>query len=182
MRKSVAIGLTVAVGAVAIVLGAYVGLRHYGPDAPGEGAAVLVRTELPDLAGKPTTLAAWQGKVRVVNFWATWCTPCRKEIPGLIEVQRKLAANGVQVVGIAVDQADKVQAYAKEMGIDYPILVAGMGGADLSRKVGNRTGALPFTVVLDRAGKAVNSHLGIITAEELEKILAPLLAEGAKSG
>lgn len=182
MRKFTAIALTVAVGAVAIVLGAYVGVRHYGPDAPGEGAATLVRTELPDLAGKRTTLAAWQGKVRVVNFWATWCTPCRKEIPGLIAVQRKLAANGVQVVGIAVDQADKVRAFAKEMRIDYPILVAGMGGAELSRKVGNRTGALPFTIVLDRAGNAVTSHLGLITAEELEKILIPLLSESAKSG
>jgi len=182
MRKSAAITLTVAVGAVAIALGAYIGLRHYGPDAPGDGAAALAQTELPDLTGQRTTLAAWQGKVRVVNFWATWCTPCRQEIPGLIAVQRKLAANGVQIVGIAVDNADKVRDYAKEMGINYPILVAGMEGATLSRMVGNRTGALPFTIVLDRAGNAVQSHLGLISADQLEKILAPLLTEGAKSG
>jgi hypothetical protein len=75
-----------------------------------------------------------------------------------------------------------VRAYAKEMGINYPILVAGMEGASLSRELGNRTGALPFTLVLDRDGKVMKSHLGMITPEELEKLLDPLLAEAAKNG
>jgi thiol-disulfide isomerase/thioredoxin len=122
----------------------------------------------------------------VINFWATWCAPCRQEIPGLIGIQRKHAANGVQVVGIAVDQADKVQQYAREIGINYPVLVAGMDGSTLARDLGNRTGALPFTVVLDRAGKLIKSHLGLITEEELDKLLDKLPGtvppNSAKSG
>ena len=118
----------------------------------------------------------------MVNFWATWCAPCRKEIPGLISVQRENAANGAQVVGIAVDQADNVQAFAKELGINYPVLIAGMDGVDLVRKVGNPTGALPFTIVLDRSGKVVMTHLGLVSEQELRKLLVPLVADAAKSG
>jgi len=183
MRRPAKILLTVAVAATALAAGGYLGLTRYATDAPGDAAsAVLARTVLPDLAGKQVALKTWQGKVLVVNFWATWCAPCRREIPGLIAIQRERAANGLQIVGIAVDQADKVQTYAKEMGINYPILVAGMEGASLSRELGNRTGALPFTIVLDRGGQVVKSHLGMITEEELTKILAPLLAEAPKSG
>jgi thiol-disulfide isomerase/thioredoxin len=183
MRRAVKVALTVAVAAAALAAGGYVGLTRYAADAPPGGApAALARIALPDLAGKQVALASWQGKVLVVNFWATWCTPCRREIPGLISVQGKYAANGLQIVGIAVDQADKARTYAKKIGINYPILVAGMEGASLSRELGNRTGALPFTLVVDRAGKVVKTHLGLITAGELEKLVDPLLADAAKSG
>jgi len=183
MRSPAKALLIVAVAAAALAAGGYVGLKRYSTDAPSDGAAaVLAQTVLPDLAGKQVALDMWQGKVLVVNFWATWCAPCRQEIPGLIETQRKHAANGLQVVGIAVDQADKVQAYAKEMGINYPLLVAGMEGASLSRKLGNRTGALPFTLVLARDGRVAKSHLGLITTKELDDLLNPLLADSAKSG
>jgi len=182
MRRPAKVLLTVAVAATALAVGGYVGLMRYSTHAPAGGAAAaLARMALPDLAGKPVTVAAWKGKVLVVNFWATWCTPCRREIPGLISIQGKYAANGLQIVGIAVDQADKVRQYAKEMGINYPILIAGMEGADLARELGNRTGALPFTLVLDRGGRVVDTHLGLITEEELEKLLEPLLADVAKS-
>lgn len=172
-----------AVAAAALGAGSYVQLMRSSTDPPASGApAALLRMALPDLAGKPVTLAAWRGKVLVINFWGTWCAPCRREIPGLISIQRKHASNGVQVVGIAVDQEDKVQEYAKEIGINYPVLVAGMEGATLARELGNKSGALPFTVVLDHGGKVILSHLGLITAEELEKLLGPLIAEAAKSG
>jgi len=183
MRRPARVLLTVVVAALALAAGGYLGLSRYSTDAPADGAqAVLARTALPDLAGKQVRLGTWQGKVLVVNFWATWCAPCRQEIPGLIAIQREHAANGAQVVGIAVDQADKVRDYAKEMGINYPILIAGMEGVSLARELGNRTGALPFTLVLDRGGQVVKTHLGLITREELEKLLGPLLADAAKSG
>lgn len=181
MRKSTRILLTVAVAAAALGAGSYVQLTRYSVDAPAARApAALARMELPDLAGKPVTIAAWPDKVLVINFWATWCAPCRREIPGLISIQGKHAANGVQVVGIAVDQVDKVREYAKEIGINYPILIAGMEGATLARELGNKTGALPFTIVMDRGGKLVKSHLGLITEEELETLLGPLLESAAK--
>lgn len=182
MGKAAKIVLGVAVAVTALGAGIYLQLTRHATDASTEGVAVLTRTALPDLSGKRLTLAAWKGKVLVVNFWATWCAPCRKEIPGLISVQRENAANGAQVVGIAVDQADNVQAFAKELGINYPVLIAGMDGVDLVRKVGNPTGALPFTIVLDRSGKVVMTHLGLVSEQELRKLLVPLVADAAKSG
>jgi thiol-disulfide isomerase/thioredoxin len=181
MSRSASIALGIAVAAIALGAGIYVQLIRYTTGTPA-GVAALARTPLPDLAGKPLTLDAWTGKIRVVNFWATWCTPCRKEIPELIAFQRENAPNGVQVVGIAVDQVDKVQSYAKEMGINYPVLVAGMGGVDLARQAGNSSGALPFTIVLGRDGKVISTHLGAVTGGELRKLLGPLSADAAKSG
>jgi thiol-disulfide isomerase/thioredoxin len=181
MSRSARIALGIAVAAVALGAGVYVQLMRYTTDTP-PGIVALVRTSLPDLAGKPLTLDSWQGKLRVVNFWATWCAPCRKEIPELISFQRENAANGVQVVGIAVDQVDKVQNYARDMGINYPVLVAGMAGVDLARQAGNPTGALPFTIVLSRDGKVISTHLGALTGAELQKLLGPLVTDAPKSG
>ena len=141
-----------------------------------EGAARrLMSASLPDLSGKPQTLSRWRGKVLVVNFWATWCAPCREEIPALIRVQRKYVANGVQIVGIAVDNAAKVLDYAEEMRIDYPLLIGTMETLSVTRELGNRAEVLPFTVVLDRAGKVVQVHAGALTEASLGTILAPLL-------
>jgi thiol-disulfide isomerase/thioredoxin len=170
MNRSTRIALGCTVAAIALGAGVFVQLIRYTTETP-DGVAALARTALPDLSGKPRTLDAWTGKIRVVNFWATWCAPCRKEIPELIAFQRENAANSVQVVGIAVDQVDKVQTYAKAMGINYPVLVAGTGGVDLARQAGNPTGALPFTIVLDRGGKVISTHLGALTGEELRKLL-----------
>jgi len=165
----------VALGALAA--GVYVQMARTGLEPPtGPAAALaLTRAEYPDLQGKRTTIGQWHGKVVVVNFWATWCPPCRQEIPGLIQIDRKFAAKGVQVVGIAVDQADKVVAYAAEIGMTYPTLVAGFEVMDVARQLGNKSGALPFTVVLDRSGNVVKTHLGMLTEADLTALLAPLL-------
>ena len=110
-----------------------------------------------------------------MNFWASWCPPCREEIPGLIRIQQKLAANGLQVVGIAVDSVDKSRQAATEMAIGYPILVAEVEIIELTRRLGNRAGGLPFTVVLDREGRLVTTHLGLLSEAQLERLVAPLL-------
>jgi thiol-disulfide isomerase/thioredoxin len=117
----------------------------------------------------------WKGSPLVVNFWATWCQPCREEIPALMRVQRKYQANDVQVVGIAIDQADKVKAYAVEMGIGYPLLIGELEALDLTRHAGNQVGGLPYTVVFDRAGQIHATQLGGITEEKLDGLLKPLL-------
>ena len=98
---------------------------------------------LPDLDGRARGPDEWDGKVLVVNFWATWCAPCREEIPLLIDLGRR--SPGVQVVGIAVDTVPPVQAFVKEIGIDYPVLLDGLEGRTM-RRYGNRIGAIPFTV------------------------------------
>jgi thiol-disulfide isomerase/thioredoxin len=141
-----------------------------------EGAAHrLMSVSLPDLSGKLQALSQWRGKVLVVNFWATWCAPCRAEIPALIRVQSQYASNGVIIVGIALDDVVKVQEYAAEFRVDYPLLVGGMETLSMNNDLGNSAGVLPFTIVLDRSGKLVQNHAGALTEASLGAILVPLL-------
>lgn len=163
------------VAALALAGGVYFALEQRAAAVDAAAVSALTRTVFPDLAGNQVSLERWQGKVLVVNLWASWCPPCREEIPGLVRVQQKFASNGVQIVGIAFDSAAKSRQAANELGINYPVLVAGLEGIDLVRKLGNRAGGLPYTLVLDRRGMAVATHLGILSEADLERILTPLL-------
>ena len=168
-------GVAIAVvAAVALGAGFYAALDR-APQPERGSVSALTRVLFPDLAGNSMTLSHWQGKVLVVNFWASWCPPCREEIPGLIRMQGRYAANGVQIVGIAVDSAEKSRQAAAEMTINYPVLVAGLEAIDLTRRLGNRAGGLPYTIVLDRQGGLVATHLGLLSEAQLEQILRPLL-------
>lgn len=138
------------------------------------------RTPVPDVAfqdaaGQPLSLSQWRGRVVLVNLWATWCAPCREEIPILVGLQEKYGARGLQFVGIAIDQRDKVQAFAREFKINYVVLLGGLETIDVSRQIGNRLGALPFTVVLDRGGRIVSRELGKVKEAQLERLVASLL-------
>ena len=139
------------------------------------GAAALLSTVFPDLHGQARRLLDWRGRVALVNFWATWCEPCREEIPLLISTSKKHAAAGLEVVGIAIDTVDKIREYAAKFGISYPVLVGDMRAIDLLRKIGNPAGALPYTVTLDRSGALAARKLGAYKPAELEQVLAPIL-------
>ena len=145
--------------------------------APAADGAVhrLLLASLPDLSGKPQTLSQWSGKVLVVNFWATWCAPCREEIPALMNVQKQYISNGVKIVGISLDNVVKVREYAEEMRIDYTLLIGVAETLGLGKDLGNHAGVLPFTVVLDRTGKLVHAQAGALTEASLGAVLAPLL-------
>lgn len=146
------------------------------PAAPTDAATqALMRTVLFDLSGKPQRLEQWRGKVLVVNFWATWCLPCREEIPAFMRVEKKRGDKSVQIVGIALDDADKVRAFADKLKISYALLIGGADSLGVARDLGNRAGVLPFTIVMDRAGKVVHTHAGALTEAALDSLLAPLL-------
>ena len=135
--------------------------------APGWG--------LTDLDGKLVHSTDFKGKVVVLDFWATWCPPCRAEIPGFIALQKKYAAQGLTVVGVSVDEAGlkTVKAFALKNGINYPVvltdskIVEAYGGID----------GLPTTFIIDRTGLIVKQHLGFTEQAEIEKEVAPLLAQ-----
>jgi thiol-disulfide isomerase/thioredoxin len=175
MSKPRRAALIALVAAVALAAGVYLRLDDRSATADAGAVLALTQAEFKDLSGQSGSLEQWRGRVLVVNFWASWCPPCREEIPGLISIHRQFAAKGVQIVGIAVDSADKARESATELGVDYPVLVAGVEIVDLTRRLGNRAGALPYTLVLDRQGKLVATHLGIISGAELSRIVAPLL-------
>lgn len=171
-----------AMAAVAVVFAA-AGLLFYqwqhggfatGPDPVASGQRLL-SARLNGLDGNPQSIEQWRGKVLIVNFWATWCAPCREEIPEFVKTQAKFSANGVQFVGIAVDTAERVAIYSKEMGINYPLLVGGIETMDLARDVGDRAGVLPFSLIIDRTGRVVTTVIGVLKPEKLEKELQPLI-------
>ena len=178
MKRSVQLTIVAAVAAATLVAGIALrldaGSRSARPMTPGSTAPGLMTTQIADMDGRLQTLAQWRGKVLVVNFWATWCAPCRQEIPALIKVQDRWATRGLQVVGIAIDDVAKVRPYSAELKINYPILVGSSDGIDLTRQAGNRLGGLPFTVVFNRQGIAVHSQLGGLDEQKLSALLEPL--------
>lgn len=173
-RRTLIIGAA-ALGALALGIGA--ALVHSGNDATRDGSAILGMV-LADSEGQRQALSQWRGKVLVVNFWATWCTPCREEMPQFVKAQARNGSKGVQFVGIAVDDPDKVRAFAKEIGLNYPALIGGYGAIELSKSLGNDLAALPFTIVLDRQGRIAHTQLGPIKNAKLDDLLATLLKSG----
>lgn len=151
------------------------GVQWWRLNGASAGAEAVMQLRLPDLAGYEQAMSQWRGKVLIVNFWATWCTPCREEIPAFIKLQAKYGAGGAQFVGIAIDQRDKVVEFAREFGINYPVLLAGIDMVAVARQAGNRAGALPYTVVFDREGRIVARELGKAKEADLEQRLRSLL-------
>jgi thiol-disulfide isomerase/thioredoxin len=137
--------------------------------------ALRVPARLPDFTlsdrnGKPTPVATWAGKSLVLNFWATWCAPCRREIPLLKALSTEWAPHGVEVVGVAVDHRDQVAAYASELKIGYPILVGEEDALDLAAKFGVDSPVFPFTVFTDRRGQVVTLYVGELHQAEANLI------------
>jgi thiol-disulfide isomerase/thioredoxin len=125
---------------------------------------------LPDLEGRTRSLGDFQGRLLVVNFWATWCEPCRREIPLLQTLRRERAKNGIEIVGIALDHRDDVEKYARTRDIQYPLLIGERGGLEAANAFGMDT-VLPFSVFADRTGRIVTLKVGELHADEAALIL-----------
>lgn len=162
-----------------VVYAAFVlGYRAAGHSAPEQGAAgkaqataAILALELPDLAGTAQPMAQWAGRVRVVNYWATWCAPCRDEMPAFSRLHDKYSHRGVQFVGISIDEPEKIKAFLQATPVSYPLLVAGPGVLQATVDLGNGPQGLPFTVVFDRGGRVVANRLGRFSETDLENLI-----------
>lgn len=146
-------------------------LRGMSPAASAMASAAFV-----DASGQMRTISDWKGQIAVCNFWATWCAPCREEIPMLVSARESWHPRGVEVVGISIDKEENVREFAQKTRISYPLLLGGVGAVDLLRRLGNTAGALPFTVILDRSGTIAATKLGEIKRDELDGHLRRLTA------
>jgi len=136
----------------------------------------LPEFRLPDLDGQEVAGSRWAGKILVLNFWATWCPPCLRELPLFDELQRAHADAGLRVVGIAIDNHGDVEHFLDEHPVGFPILLGDTATIKLSRRLGNRLQGLPFTVIFDPRGRRVYAQSGEISRAALTEQLEPLLS------
>jgi peroxiredoxin len=174
MKKIKLVGLVASIAAITFAMVVLSGNRSIANDANQIGSPKPAPGwDLKDLDGKTVHSSDFKGKVVVLDFWATWCLPCRAEIPGFVELQKKHQAQGLAVIGVSVDQAstDTVKAFAKKLGINYPVVLtdakieAAFGGID----------GLPTTFIIDRAGHIVKQHVGFTEKSEIESEIKLLL-------
>jgi thiol-disulfide isomerase/thioredoxin len=125
--------------------------------------------------GKPRDISEWDGKILVVNFWATWCPPCRKEMPMFVKMQEQYRQQGLQFIGVAIDDRDKVQDFMDTVGVNYPMLIGAQDAIDAAKAYGDRFGALPYSVIIDRDGVIRHIQRGELHEETLLQVLNKLL-------
>lgn len=171
MRRAL---LATGVGALALAGGASVQLwrlGHFDREPEPDAGALILAAQYSGLDGAPYSLAPLRGRLLVINYWATWCAPCREEIPLFVRIQQEMAAKSVQFIGISIDQADKVQTFAKEFSVNYPLVIAGLEAVELSRKAGNKAAVLPYTVIIGRDGRLAESLMGALSEQRLRTVL-----------
>jgi peroxiredoxin len=164
----------------AIVLAALCAWTSLSATASPIAAAPAPAWKLQDVNGKTISSADFKGKVVVLDFWATWCPPCRAEIPGFVELQKQYGKDGVVVIGASVESSDEIVAvrkFAEKFGINYPV---GVADQDSVRAFGG-VDAIPTTFIIDREGRIVSRHLGFTEKADLEKEIKPLLRDGNRA-
>ena len=163
------------VGAAAFLVGALLWLASRpAPPAPPAGVApaALFAASFVDASGRPQALGQFQGKLVVLNFWATWCAPCREEMPAFTRLQSRWAHRNVQFVGLSGEEPSQVAEYAKTIGVNYPLWTGGDSVADLSRRLGNHLGVLPHTAILAPDGRVLDRRVGPYSEKDLEERLS----------
>ncbi len=166
-RRRLVLGSAAAIAGLA---GASLAWWRYQPHEVAAGAeTALWKLSFDTPAGSQLALAPMQGKPLLINFWATWCPPCIEELPLLDRFYRENSAKGWQVIGLAVDQPSAVKTFLGKMPLGFPVGLAGLSGTDLGKSLGNLTGALPFTVVLNARGGIAQRKMGKVTEADLQQ-------------
>lgn len=131
-------------------------------------AEVLPEFNFPDINEKTHSISEWKGKTLVINFWATWCQPCLKEIPDFVQLQTEFAKNNVQFIGIAIDELSAVKIYTNTVAINYPTLISSeWEGFNLAQQLGNSSNTVPYTVVVNSEGRIIYRHAGAVKKDDL---------------
>lgn len=144
-------------------------------DGAQQSTAPLFAASFPNEKGEPKPLSAYQGKIVVLNFWATWCEPCREEMPELSELHEAYAAKNVVVLGVAIDEVSAIGEFTNTTKVSYPLFAADMAGMEIATNLGNNKGVLPYTVVIKADGTVHQTFFGRISKAMLEKSLNPIL-------
>ncbi len=162
--------------AAAALLFAASALAAQAEDAGGKPVGeAFYGSSFKDLHDQQASFGQFKGKVVVIYFWATWCVPCRVETPNLVKLNEEYKGKDVQVIGLALDNGDKVREFVHDNSITYPIFYGGREAVQLGKALGNDQGAIPFTVVIGKDGKLVHTLKGDLPNEDLEKIINPLI-------
>jgi thiol-disulfide isomerase/thioredoxin len=157
-------------GLGAAALGAAVAWRKLNPPVASAAALAFWARRFPGVDGQELDVARWRGKPLLVNFWATWCPPCVKELPEINQFYNEAKGRGWQVLGLAVDQSDPVKAFLQKTPLDFAVALAGPEGLGLVRELGNPAGGLPFSVIFDESGEISWRRLGVNRLEELRQL------------
>ena len=155
------------IGLAALAAGVAWQLRGGGDQTGHEPELWAQRFQRPD--GGPLVLSTWRGQPTLLNFWATWCAPCVTEMPLLDTFHHDHQDRGWQVVGLAADQVGPVRDFLTRQPVGFPIAMAGLEGIELSRRLGNRSGGLPFTLVFGSDGRRKAHKLGALTRSDLDR-------------
>lgn len=159
--------LLAGVAGGALLAGAGVAWWRLRPVGDVDDAAGLWPLKFPTPQGQPLAMASLRGRPLLLNFWATWCPPCVEELPLLDAFYRQYAAKGWQVLGLAIDQPSAVRTFLTRTPVAFPIALAGLEGTELTRRLGNRTGGLPYTVVLGGDGTVRHRRMGRVSEADL---------------
>jgi len=162
---------------IAAVLALGAGILARGLLSPAEQISPMTLPDfnLPDVQGNQHNISEWHGKILIINFWATWCSPCRKEIPEFMALQEQYAAYGLQFIGIAIDDQEPVEEYLATTKINYPILIGGVTGIALAHQLGNVVDAVPFTLIVNQQGQIIHRQPGEFSRKKIMEIITPLL-------
>lgn len=166
--------ITVLVAVVAAVAGYWLASHKTPLAVPVTKAAPPLAWQLADLQGKPQSPSQYAGKLVLLNFWASWCSPCMNELPMLVKAQEKYAAQGLQILGPAMDDPEEVKKVVQRLKINYPVMVSDEALLSIMESYGNPTGGLPFTVWL-RDGEVLHTTFGELKPEELSALLVKYL-------
>ena len=157
-----------AAGVTAAAAGAGLAWWRLQPqEALPEGVQALWTQQFQTPTGEPLAMSAFRGRPLLLNFWATWCPPCVEELPMIDAFWREHAAKGLQVVGLAIDQPSAVKRFLERQALGFPVGLAGLGGTELARSLGNETGSLPFSVFFAADGRVLAKKLGQLSREDL---------------